>query len=1345
MNKKFSTLVAVILAAGAWTTLNAKVVAVDAPKDAESYLIGASITGGGAGMTDVLIAAGTTSTDENVEEAEFNANKWTLEKGDGDYYALKNAEGKYLTLKNAEGGTAVCDLKSTEEIEAGSGESIVKAYFTIVEGKLVLDVTNLSENTTIAALSSKGLELAEGVQPTIVAGEGTAVVFASWEADAVDPGDADVVYPGFDGLTVDAEGKITILGLTDQVEIEAPMYIDFDGAYLTATADGKVTVLESAPTADQSLNASWRWEKGNLISVAAERAEKACYLQAVYTAPKGKAVADGVSYKLVAKTATPTTFTVAGSGLQFTPVGTGATQQTVDAFAAQVSAVTVSVDETLSLSVSGDILVDGSNLNVFTSMPSASEYVLVALTDGASTNYLYDNNAGSVSATSITLNNNYEQFLWKVERTSADGSYNYKFTNLKSKKTWNPSTNDATFNSETNQVNGFRLTYKGQIVLVDGSQAATGTQATVALYQSPIAAKTQTELDDLLDPGFDMTIKIAEKNNDAIKGIEVFGKTLYPIASTYGIKLADKVDASGAEIADETNYLVLDKAGWDGISASALNGEFIWVSAKDLKDSKKSENWLSEFQVRYRSGKTTADVMETLAVMDGATVFGNAFILSVDGINYLTTKTSITSKESWPYIKLASDNIVDVKTLLGKFWNIKFAETDVDGDEEYKLNSILAVSYDADQSKDVADYVKANSVLTSSPETQWAVVSVESNGTFTMQNRENASIKISGLTLRKTGDIYTIAAVANTNTALISGNSALKGDQVYMTSVASHTKFDGFRTATVNELRNQVFNIGQYHNETGNSTAFWTENHQGNGTHQLGVVADEEGAVQWRLRLDMKPKSVTTTTTDADYGKELAEVDTVLVITKMAVWEDNKFKNEEKADTLAILPYQIQNKGNLEYVIFNDNKNQNYYACDENDDVEPSALRFALKAKPNNTYNVVALDKRSDKDKPVTTIGTTKVYVANSTQWGSLKQIKTYSEDNNSLMQVIQIDKPEYRKIAAAWGDTVRIYREEYPTEELFEKADIKSVVDKDTLSFLNVDNSVTGANPALFVDTAYVNRVAADGTVNTCYQYLLAVNVDPENSYYCPYNPTHNTQEWRDEHNGGKPCADAMENRAVKGRFLINLVDTAFAYKQDHLHNNPYINMVEADENLAKLSFVEGIHANDTLYITRKGGEVVKLAMDTIAFNVAKFAFRYVDNAAGSFKIQTQYKNYDAKTLKAFEASANDEGYLRWVNGTIVVTDRYANGETFNMEENYAGNPTANENAPEVSAISVVATNGAVIVKGAEGKNVVITNVLGQQVANTVVSSSEATISAPAGVVVVAVEGEAAVKAIVK
>ena len=75
---------------------------------------------------------------------------------------------------------------------------------------------------------------------------------------------------------------------------------------------------------------------------------------------------------------------------------------------------------------------------------------------------------------------------------------------------------------------------------------------------------------------------------------------------------------------------------------------------------------------------------------------------------------------------------------------------------------------------------------------------------------------------------------------------------------------------------------------------------------------------------------------------------------------------------------------------------------------------------------------------------------------------------------------------------------------------------------------------------------------------------------------------------------------------------------------------------------------------------------------------------------------------------------------------------------------PTANEGI-ETSEVTVIAGEGQVTIAGAAGKKVVISNILGQVVANTVVASDNATIAAPAGVVVVAVEGEAAVKAIVK
>ncbi|WP_317242647.1 DUF6383 domain-containing protein [Parabacteroides leei] len=103
---------------------------------------------------------------------------------------------------------------------------------------------------------------------------------------------------------------------------------------------------------------------------------------------------------------------------------------------------------------------------------------------------------------------------------------------------------------------------------------------------------------------------------------------------------------------------------------------------------------------------------------------------------------------------------------------------------------------------------------------------------------------------------------------------------------------------------------------------------------------------------------------------------------------------------------------------------------------------------------------------------------------------------------------------------------------------------------------------------------------------------------------------------------------------------------------------------------------------------------------------------------------------------------YLKMDNGFVTLTDNYASAMKFAVES--MSSPVANEGI-NTSEVSVVATTGAIIIKGAEGKKVAISNILGQTIVNTVISSDNATISAPAGIIVVAVEGEAAVKAIVK
>ena len=250
----------------------------------------------------------------------------------------------------------------------------------------------------------------------------------------------------------------------------------------------------------------------------------------------------------------------------------------------------------------------------------------------------------------------------------------------------------------------------------------------------------------------------------------------------------------------------------------------------------------------------------------------------------------------------------------------------------------------------------------------------------------------------------------------------------------------------------------------------------------------------------------------------------------------------------------------------------------------------------------------------------------------------------------------------------------------------------------------------AIFVDTAYVR--------NNTYrpQYLLAMN------------GKHVEPVW-DNHPNSPSTPHLVHPDTTYGRFLINAVDSANAWTGSD-KTNPYIREKLGNTKYYRLVFVDGFHTADALTLhTGKGDK--KIALNNNNDKVCTFAFRYVDEAREGVKIET---TYNGKT----------RGWLKYQNNVPVVTNDYEDAHVFMVDNTTTETPTANDKIG-ATEVSVIAGNGVLTIKGAEGKNVVIANVLGQTIANTVVTSSEATISVPAGVVIVAVEGEAAVKAIVK
>ena len=300
-----------------------------------------------------------------------------------------------------------------------------------------------------------------------------------------------------------------------------------------------------------------------------------------------------------------------------------------------------------------------------------------------------------------------------------------------------------------------------------------------------------------------------------------------------------------------------------------------------------------------------------------------------------------------------------------------------------------------------------------------------------------------------------------------------------------------------------------------------------------------------------------------------------------------------------------------------------------------------------------------------------------------------YNYQDNDRFTVKDIETPEYMTITGS-QDTVKISAKDFTNFFLYEQ-------NQNGTNFLGMNHvaDVKDMKAAILADTAYVR--------NNTYrpQYLLAVGTDikPEIPCEIPGHPT-------------------LHPDTVYGRFLVNMVDSAKAWTGSD-KTNPYI---WNKNSYYRLAFIDGYHTGDKLFLNTANA---KTTIDLSNNNDKKctFAFRYVDEERKGVKIET---SYDGK----------NRGWLKYQNHFAVVTNDYDDADVFYVDNTTTDAPTANE---EISAGNVVVAgvNGAEVVKGAEGKNVIESTILGKVVANEVVSSDNATIAALAGIVVVSVDGE--------
>ena len=946
--------------------------------------------------------------------------------------------------------------------------------------------------------------------------------------------------------------------------------------------------------------------------------------------------------------------------------------------------------------------------------------------DGKFVDYVANNSAKTVwTLTPVEVSKgDYEIRLTNAEYTKATKN-TYLTVNgswvVVDNISWNPTTGKYDYNG-------------GYSVLKAGSKYVTITSAgldvttqinqanTFALGQIQVAYITANELLRRRGDHFTLEISYKDKYNNKVDVTGVFEGKLRPCKVTYnsGNAYYDKVTGSEFMLVNEEgNIIGIDLENPLHTGASEYGYKLQEITPKDY--ALEPTRYEVYYHMQYTPGQTQSDIttINKIILMQSGREIGLQKD-SKDEVLVAAFAPQLASVSGWN-ITLNPESVVDAAAWLNKpvYYTVESINKKTKTVEYGRYaGKVLGLNESG-----VIDFIAAENVDLTKPEGQFAITFNTTDGKYYFTNREKnqagSKVILEGSRLYKIDD---------TTFAYVHGDTRwTTPDTLSIKPVSNYSSEDGFHRISPADLNAKTYTVamkllnGDFLNII--------ENH--NDKHRLGL--DEENATEWRIEMP----TVKLMDKTNDFLRYAA--DTVKIKTAITYWADNDWRTTQISDPkakyyypnteLQICTYVLKNTDTDEYLYgkdHNESTGNAYYVCNED---EKTATRIALKEDGEDTYNLVPVYEYVPSDygwyRYNYSLGNEmsesqfktrtnqlelnkedkKVIGGTTSLTGVLKDANLYEATSNDLFVIKEATAPTYKKMEQ--GDKIILSLVKDSESVLFENGEFASIGNRVAHSDIN---------PTLYVDTAYVNRVG-----NFAYQYLLGVNINRVDSTEDCGNPNH-------EH---------PRTVFTEGRFLMNMVDSAKVEDENNVHNNKF---QYNGEN--KLAFVKGYHQNDTLYLTNDANEVVsKMEVGNEDFNIAKFAFKMIDEEANEFVVETGM-NYTSKVIwkgnywsTVVSKEESVPGYLRWVNGNLVVTDNIDEAAHFTMEASDK-EATANENISAGNVV-VAGVDGAVVVKGAEGKNVIVSTILGKVVANEVVSSDNATIAAPAGIVVVSVDGE--------
>ena len=700
-------------------------------------------------------------------------------------------------------------------------------------------------------------------------------------------------------------------------------------------------------------------------------------------------------------------------------------------------------------------------------------------------------------------------------------------------------------------------------------------------------------------------------------------------------------------------------------------------------------------------------------------------ILTVDGKNYLVTMVA-GDENPWVVINFNGSSVPH-DFFDGKAYSVNVGNTKNNSGDVKKFAGWM---FSPDGTENAVDpskkYVYANR-----PEGQWVIRWDKDNSKFVMYNREADRTIDLGTSVYLVDDTENMFYVPEAVTV----NGTIKADTLKLTEqTLCHARLGGYAHSDKAGdafdgviLASTAYKLGI---QNGNFDGIVYVQNQSVHNNTLVVdVKSEEGLSFYLVPVDTVKYGLSTKESKTKYSEEFG-----------AAAKDSLFRIE----------YALQERVTKRFVSFKDNK----LMLDESkNQTAEDALKFFLKQTAENKY-VLVMDGEGADSKIYANIGD-----------ASLHATDLYKRDIADEFMLVKADAPKYADIlkeVKADSDTTLVNINLYSVQNLVGNSAYMLAAGENDFLVEGVPSAGLKSMGGLAydsvafsiaVDTAYVNRAG-----NTMPLYYLTTKGTARKD---SVGPLHKGE--KDEFGHPVECTHYAMNDTVAGKYLFAMYDSIIYAKAKDIKKEDYCYHYTNTEHFARLRFVDAVRVVDTVIVA----SVNPAEKDTLkagAVSTEVLAARQ-NEWLGGFEVTDEFgkavnehldvmPSADNFGLFAFEINPANEKeyaiynpasglYVAYLNGNVVLAPQasYYTLVTSATEDN---NVVANDEI-NASAISVIAGNGSVTIKGAEGKKVAISNVLGQTIANTVVTSSEATIAVPAGVVVVAVDGEAAVKAIVK